>query len=89
MSTSDARPICGFCDGSGLWADQDGAPDPCPLCDGAGLAPATTVVEQPVARLEPSALARVRTLLPELSAAERQLLYEELHEIWDCRIFRR
>ena len=31
----DRQPACGFCDGTGLWADQDGGdPDPCPLCGG-------------------------------------------------------
>jgi hypothetical protein len=89
VTTTDARPTCGFCDGSGLWADQDGAPDPCPLCDGAGLVPGASVADTTAARVEAPPLVRARALLPELSAAERQQLYEELHEVWDCRIFRR
>ena len=80
----DPGPACGFCEGTGLWPDQDSDPDPCPLCDGTGIRPAAArddAVETPLARL--------LALLPRLSQAERQRLYEELHARWDCRIYRR
>ena len=85
MTTArDPGPACGFCEGTGVWPDQDGDPDPCPLCDGTGIRPAAArddTVETPLARL--------LTLLPRLSQSERQRLYEELHARWDCRIYRR
>jgi len=83
----DRQPACGFCDGTGLWADQDGDPDPCPLCEGAGLRP--TAVRDDVPATEAAALPRVLAILPRLSQAERQRLYEELHALYDCRIYRR
>ena len=85
MTTArDPGPACGFCEGTGVWPDQDGDPDPCPLCDGTSIRPAAArddTVETPLARL--------LTLLPRLSQSERQRLYEELHARWDCRIYRR
>jgi hypothetical protein len=74
---------CGFCDGTGLWADQEGDPDPCPLCDGKGIAP-TAATEDPTE----SPLPRLLAVLPRLSQTERQRLYEELHARYDCRIYR-
>jgi hypothetical protein len=35
------------------------------------------------------AIGRFLALLPKLSQPERQRLYEELHTIYDCRIYRR
>src|SRR5262249_51212067 len=38
----DPQASCGFCDGTGLWADPERGPaayDPCPHCDGSGCAP--------------------------------------------------
>ena len=84
-SLRDRQPACGFCDGTGLWPDPDGDPDPCPLCDGAGLAPAGARGERPPSK---ALLARVQALIPRLSQAERQRIYEELHARWDCRIYR-
>ena len=82
----DRRPPCGFCDGTGLWAAQEGEPDPCPLCEGAGVAPAARADEAPAS--EASALTRLLAVLPRLSQPERQRLYQELHARWDCRIYR-
>jgi hypothetical protein len=79
------QPACGFCDGTGLWADQEGDPDPCPLCEGTGVAP-TAEHDEP-AVTEP-AVARLLAILPRLSQTERQRLYEELHARYDCRIYR-
>ena len=84
----DRQPACGFCDGTGLWADQDGGdPDPCPLCGGAGVPSTDVEAEAPTADAAP--LPRVLAILPRLSQAERQRLYEELHALYDCRIYRR
>ena len=80
----DPEPACGFCEGTGLWPDQDGDPDPCPLCDGTGIRPAATRDDA-----GDTPLARLSALLPRLSQSERQRLYEELHARWDCRIYRR
>jgi len=80
----DPEPACGFCEGTGLWPDQDGDPDPCPLCDGTGIRPAAARDD-----LAETPLARLLALLPRLSQSERQRLYEELHARWDCRIYRR
>ena len=77
------RSACGFCDGTGLWADPDGDTDPCPLCEGSGTGPRDDAA--PVAE---TALDRLAALLPRLSQAERQRLYEELHARYDCRIYR-
>ena len=84
-SPRDRQAACGFCDGTGLWPDPDGDQDPCPLCDGAGVVLADTRDDAPAS--EPP-VARLRALLPRLSQAERQQLYEELHARWDCRIYR-
>ena len=81
----NAGPACGFCEGTGLWPDQDGDPDPCPLCEGTGSAPVGTRDDAPAS--EPP-LARLVALLPRLTQSERQRLYEELHARWDCRIYR-
>jgi hypothetical protein len=80
------RPSCGFCDGTGLWADPDGDPDPCPLCEGSGTVAGGTR-EDAAPAAEPT-LERLVALLPRLSQAERQCLYEELHARYDCRIYR-
>jgi hypothetical protein len=34
-------------------------------------------------------LPRILAALPEMTPAERQRLYEELHALYDCRIYRR
>ena len=86
----DRQPACGFCDGTGLWAVEDGDPgaaDPCPLCEGSGLAP-TVVARAADETPEAATLARLTAILPRLSQAERQRLYEELHTRYDCRIYR-
>ena len=91
-TASDRQPACGFCDGSGLWADADsdpGTPDPCPLCDGTGLTPCMAQPDaERAAERAVVALADVEALLPELTQAERQRLYELLHARYDCRIYR-
>ena len=81
----DRRPACGFCDGTGLWADQEGDPDPCPLCQGTGVTPAGARDDATVSE---AALSRLLAGLPRLSQPERQRLYEELHARYDCRIYR-
>ena len=83
-SRRDRQPACGFCDGTGLWPDPGGDPDPCPLCDGAGVAPAAMRDETQATE----ALPRLLSVLPRLTQAERQHLYEELHGRYDCRIYR-
>ena len=87
----DRQPVCGFCEGSGLWADPDGGPaDPCPLCDGTGVVPAAAgAADEAQAGAEAVPLARLLVILPRLSQSERQRLYEELHARYDCRIFPR
>ena len=65
-------------------------PDPCPLCDGTGLAPAADPGPGAMAPGDAAfPLARVLAALPDLTPAERQRLYEELHARYDCRIYRR
>ena len=81
----DRQPACGFCDGTGLWADQDGDTDPCPLCEGTGIAPTGARDDPPVSE---AALPRLLAVLSRLSQSERQRLYEELHARYDCRIYR-
>ena len=44
----DRPPACGFCDGTGVWADQEGDPDPCPLCEGTGITPSGAPDDAPV-----------------------------------------
>ena len=84
-SLRDRQPACGFCDGTGLWPDRDGDPDPCPLCEGTRVAPAGTRDDGAASE---SPLPRLQAVLPRLSQAERQQLYEELHARYDCRIYR-
>ncbi len=84
-SAGDTGPACSFCEGTGLWPDQDGDPDPCPLCDGTGVRLAAPREDAPTSE---TALARLIALLPRLNQSERQRLYEELHARWDCRIYR-
>jgi hypothetical protein len=87
-TVGDRQPVCGFCEGTGLWADPDGgAADPCPLCDGTGVVPAeaSTGDEQ---MPEAVPFTRLLAVLPRLSQSERQRLYEELHARYDCRIYR-
>jgi hypothetical protein len=79
------QPACGFCDGTGLWADSEGDPDPCPLCEGTGIVPTTMCDEAAVSE---TTLARLLAVLPRLSQADRQRVYEELHARYDCRIYR-
>ena len=93
-TSRDRQPTCGFCDGTGLWADAAdslGAADPCPLCEGTGKAPAGvgTGGDEPQPPVEAVAVGRLLGLLPRLTQPERQRLYEELHAIYDCRIYRR
>jgi hypothetical protein len=85
-SLRDRQLTCGFCDGTGLWPDPEGDPDPCPLCEGAGVIVGVGLDEPPVG--DAVALTRLLGLLPRLSQAERQRLYEELHARYDCRIYR-
>jgi hypothetical protein len=85
-ATRDRRPVCGFCDGSGLWPDGDAALDPCPLCEGSGSAP--TRAANPGDVPEPAPLDRLSALVARLTQPERQHLYEELHARYDCRIYR-
>ena len=90
----DPPASCGFCDGSGVWADPDRGPtayDPCPHCDGSGTGPRTSTgparADEDRPPLEPQ-LPAVLAALPRLSQAERQRVYEELHARFDCRIYR-
>ena len=89
----DPQASCGFCDGSGVWADPERGPaayDPCPHCDGSGCGPSTagraTAAEARPA-LEP-VLPAVLSALARLTPAERQRVYEELYTRFDCRIYR-
>jgi hypothetical protein len=88
----DPPPTCGFCDGTGLWTDRDSVPvvtDPCPLCEGTGVVTAPAVqAGDDVSPTDALTLSRLLTVLPRLTAEERQRLYEELHARWDCRIYR-
>lgn len=95
MSGSANRPgrqaACGFCEGTGVWADPDvgpGATDPCPLCDGTGAMPPPAAPPAADVPPEPLALARVVDALSALTQPERQQLYELLHARYDCRIYR-
>jgi len=66
------------------------ATDPCPLCEGTGVVRgADAAGGQEVQAIEAVPLSRLLTLLPKLTQPERQSLYEELHAIYDCRIYRR
>lgn len=88
----DRQTTCGFCDGTGLWADADGdvaTPDPCPLCEGSGSTPGPQAgVMPPPALAVPPTVEDLASALGELTPAERQELYEILHARWDCRIYR-
>jgi len=89
--TPDRQAACGFCDGTGLWMDPDVGPagtDPCPLCAGAGTLDPPPIDDSLAPASEP-AFERAVALLGELTAAERQQLYEMLHARYDCRIYRR
>lgn len=91
-SPRDRQGNCGFCEGSGLWADPAGDPsaaDPCPLCDGTGGVPQAIVLVDDPAPSTALTVDQVLAALPDLSAAERQRLYEALHALYDCRIYRR
>ena len=86
----DGQSACGFCDGSGLWTDQDGDPaavDPCPLCEGSGMAAACAPANDDAPSGEAFPLTRLLAILPRLSQSERQRLYEELYLRYDCRIY--
>lgn len=89
MTTGQTSSPCAFCEGSGIWADSAGGPpDPCPLCDGSGRVGVAGGAER-VAAEEPASLPRVLRSVRDLSQAERQRLYEELHAVYDCRIYPR
>jgi hypothetical protein len=92
-SVRDRAPACGFCDGTGLWADPGGDAtdaDPCPLCEGSGQAPgAEAVGGDDAIPVEVAPLSRLLAVLPRLTQAERQRLYEDLYALYDCRIYRR
>ena len=89
----DPQASCGFCDGTGVWADPERGPaayDPCPHCDGSGAGPRPSAgvrAEEERPPVEPR-LPAVLATLPRLSQAERQRVYEELHSRFDCRIYR-
>jgi hypothetical protein len=89
----DPQASCGFCDGTGVWADPERGPaayDPCPHCDGSGWgpsAPAGSARDEGRPSLEP-VLPAVLSALARLSPAERQRVYEELYTRFDCRIYR-
>ncbi len=88
----DRQPACGFCDGTGLWADSDGdlaAADPCPLCEGSGMPPGSAVASEEPAASAALTLAQLLASLPTLTQPERQRLYEELYALYDCRIYAR
>jgi len=91
-SPRDRQAHCGFCEGSGLWADaaeDPSAADPCPLCDGTGTVAGTFA---PADHPQPTAvltLDQMLAALPDLSPQDRQRLYEDLHALYDCRIYRR
>ncbi|TMB21306.1 MAG: hypothetical protein E6J71_08390 [Deltaproteobacteria bacterium] len=86
-SVRDREPACVFCDGTGLWPDREGDPDPCPLCEGTGVVASSAPAGDELPSAE-AALTRLLVLLPRLSQRERQRLYEELHARYDCRIYR-
>jgi len=89
----DPEASCGFCDGTGLWADPERGPtacDPCPHCDGSGSGPSTAgcaAAAETRPSLEP-VLPAVLSALARLTPAERQRVYEELYTRFDCRIYR-
>lgn len=87
------QATCGFCEGSGVWADPGTNPataDPCPLCDGTGLhRSADAGADRPGSQAAPIGLSEILTALADLSPAERQRLYQDLHDRYDCRIYRR
>jgi hypothetical protein len=90
----DPQASCGFCDGTGVWADPERGPtacDPCPHCDGSGVGPGVasgaTRVDEDRPSIEPQ-LPAVLAALPRLDQTERQRVYEELHARFDCRIYR-
>jgi hypothetical protein len=92
VDTRDRTPTCGFCDGTGLWVDPEADPastDPCPLCDGAGVVALAQAGGDEAQVVETVTLTRLLALLPRLSQADLQRLYEELHARYDCRIYRR
>jgi len=89
VDTRPDRQPCGFCEGTGLWADPDGgSADPCPLCDGSGAAPSAAATADDAVAPDAVPIARLLAVLPRLTQAERQRLYEELHARYDCRIYR-
>ena len=89
MISGQATAPCAFCEGSGIWADSAGGPpDPCPLCDSSGRVGMATEPLRASAG-EPLSLPRLLLVLRELSPIERQRLYEELHAVYDCRIYAR
>ena len=90
----DPQASCGFCDGTGVWADPERGPaacDPCPHCDGSGVGPGVasgaTRGDEDRPSIEPQ-LPAVLAALPRLDQTERQRVYEELHARFDCRIYR-
>jgi len=92
VTSGEATAPCAFCEGSGIWADNAGGPpDPCPLCDGSGRAGGTAPDAATCAAgaTDPLGLARLLLALRDLTQSERQRLYEELHAVYDCRIYPR
>ena len=91
-SPRDRQANCGFCEGTGLWMDAAADPsaaDPCPLCDGTGAVAQAIVAMDDPEPTEVLTIERVLAALPDMSPAERQRLYEALHALYDCRIYRR
>jgi hypothetical protein len=93
-SPRDRQANCGFCEGTGLWADATSGTavaDPCPLCDGSGTVPGETATAEEPGRQVSAALTleQVLAALPEMNPQDRQRLYEALHALYDCRIYRR
>lgn len=94
LHAASDRPLpCAFCEGTGVWPDPDIDPqiaDPCPLCCGTGaVAVATMRTDEPEGPTpEALTLERILAALGDLTAEERQRLYETLHSQYDCRIYR-
>jgi hypothetical protein len=92
LDAASNRPLpCAFCEGTGLWPDPDIDPqaaDPCPLCCGVGTIAAMRADEPGTPEPEALTLERILAALGDLTAEERQRLYEVLHTQYDCRIYR-
>jgi hypothetical protein len=73
----------------GTRSGDPSAADPCPLCDGTGSISGTVAAVDDSQPIEVLTVDRVLAALPQMSPAERQRLYEALHALYDCRIYRR